>query len=181
MADQFTKKWQTGTTKTVRYVYIVLVSTANMKKFDAYRQAIEAKRQCAQTGLEAGNQQRRWHGTRRACNIGDPGHMTLCTSTGCALCSIIRSSFSIKYASDGLYVTSTIIDICELTNVLSFGKGIYTSSTSSNSDGYSSNLGSSPLKAMLLNKVIVGRGHKTSVLDSSLTAPPSGYDSVRNA
>ena len=149
-----------------------------MKKFDAYRQAIEAKRQCAQTGLVAGNQQRRWHGTRRACKVGDAGHTTLCTSTGCALCSIIRSSFSMSYASSGWYVTHTFIDICELTKVLSFGRGIYTSSTSSKSDSYSSNTSSSSLKAMLLNKVIVGRGYKTSTMSSSLTAPPSGYDSV---
>lgn len=58
-----------------------------------------------------------------------------------------------------------------------FGKGIYTSSTSSKSDGYSSNGASSPLKAMLLNKVIVGRGHKVPNFQS-FSSPPSGYDSV---
>jgi phage gp45-like len=29
-----------------------------------------------------------------------------------------------------------------------------------------------------LNKVVVGRGHKLTQDDTSLTAPPTGYDSV---
>ena len=31
---------------------------------------------------------------------------------------------------------------------------------------------------MLLNKVVVGKGYKILHNDPSLTAPPSGYDSV---
>ncbi|KIM29445.1 hypothetical protein M408DRAFT_328714 [Serendipita vermifera MAFF 305830] len=161
VADQFTKKWNGGGSKTVKHVYIVLVSATNMQRYERYRQAIEAKRNCSQTGLDAGNQQRRWHGTKRACKIGDPGNTTLCTSSSCALCSIIRSSFSMTYASAGC-----------------FGRGLYTSSTSSKSDSYSSNMTSSPLKAMLLNKVVVGRGYNLNSMNSNLTAPPSGYDSV---
>ncbi|PVF90825.1 hypothetical protein CPB86DRAFT_878821 [Serendipita vermifera] len=65
-----------------------------------------------------------------------------------------------------------------------FGRGIYTSATSSKSDGYSVNLASSTvgayssLKAMLLTKVVVGRGKKLNYGDTSLTSPPSGFDSV---
>lgn len=79
-----------------------------------------------------------------------------------------------------------------------FGKGLYTSSTSSKSsfmfrfligyadvvirsDDYSTNKSSSPYKAILLNKVVVGKGYKVTENNTSLTAPPTGYDSVSNA
>ncbi|KAF9441198.1 hypothetical protein P691DRAFT_856344 [Macrolepiota fuliginosa MF-IS2] len=59
-----------------------------------------------------------------------------------------------------------------------FGRGIYTSSTSSKSNDYSQNDCKSNLKAILLNKVIVGKGYKLTHDLTSLTAPPSGFDSV---
>ena len=62
----------------------------------------------------------------------------------------------------------------------SFGKGLYTSSTSSKSDDYASNSGktSSSNKAILLNKVVVGKGYKVTENATTMTAPPPGYDSV---
>ena len=50
----------------------------------------------------------------------------------------------------------------------------------SRSNDYSRNASSckSSLKAILLNKVVVGRGCKMVHDSTSLTAPPSGYDSV---
>ena len=82
-----------------------------------------------------------------------------------------------------------------------FGAGIDTSSTSSKfacsterlvveltadfqafpprSNDYSKNMGiHSDLKALLLNKVVVGNGKKLTRSTPSLTAPPAGYDSV---
>ncbi|KAG6335683.1 hypothetical protein ID866_3417 [Astraeus odoratus] len=59
-----------------------------------------------------------------------------------------------------------------------FGAGIYTSSTSSKSNDYSTNMKPSNLKAILLNKVVVGKGYKMTQDNSSLTGPPPGYDSV---
>lgn len=48
------------------------------------------------------------------------------------------------------------------------------------SNDYSKNEDStSPLKGMLLNKVVVGLGYKLTENDSSLTKPRDGYDSVR--
>ena len=46
------------------------------------------------------------------------------------------------------------------------------------SNDYSRNLGQSPWKAVILNKVVVGRGYKMKQDNSSLTAAPNGYDSV---
>lgn len=59
-----------------------------------------------------------------------------------------------------------------------FGTGIYTSTTSSKSAGYSQNPSPSPYNAMILNKVAVGKAYLTGVADSGRTAPPAGFDSV---
>ena len=59
-----------------------------------------------------------------------------------------------------------------------FGSGVYTSSTSSKSNDYSSNVKPSKQKAILLNKVVVGKGYKMTQDNTKLTAPPPGYDSV---
>jgi len=60
-----------------------------------------------------------------------------------------------------------------------FGAGIYTSSTSSKSNDYSYNDDiTSDWKALLLNKVAVGKGKKLTQDDPTLTAPPGDHDSV---
>ena len=46
------------------------------------------------------------------------------------------------------------------------------------SDGYSCNDVPSTWKAMLLNRVVVGKGYKMTVDNTTLTEPPTGYDSV---
>ena len=140
-------------------------------------------------GKTPGNENRRWHGTRRKCNIGDRGVTTLCTNPRCSLCSIIESSFDV-----GFYRGAT--------GWGRFGTGIYTSSTSSKfapvpsnglslnmhltlrffpdrSNDYSINDGVvSDWKALLLNKVVVGNGVKLTHDNTKLTRPPPGYDSV---
>lgn len=79
---------------------------------------IEAKRDFVSMGKPRGNENRRWHGTRRKCNIGDKGSTSFCTDSNCALCSIIKNSFDLKYFKGA-------------TGWGRFGAGIYTSSTSS--------------------------------------------------
>jgi len=161
VSDQFKASWRSGTCPPVRKVYNVITTTAAFKGYEAYRNAIEAKGRFQSKGRPEGNQNRRWHGTKRECTLGDPGNTTPCASGTCPLCNIIKVSFSMKFCARG-----------------SYGTGLYTSSTSSKSDGYSSNVTSSKFKAMLLNKVVVGRGHKLSTGNSALTAPPAGYDSI---
>ena len=46
------------------------------------------------------------------------------------------------------------------------------------SDSYSRNDCTSKWKAVLLNKVVIGRGYSLKVNDTTLTGPPAGYDSV---
>ncbi|TEB34611.1 ADP-ribosylation [Coprinellus micaceus] len=83
----------------------------------------------------------------------------------CSLCSIIRNSFDLSLFG-------------KKTGWGRFGKGLYTSSTSSKSNDYSHNDCKSHLKAILLNKVVVGKGCKMLQDSTSLAAPPSGFDSV---
>ncbi|KLO12670.1 hypothetical protein SCHPADRAFT_904911 [Schizopora paradoxa] len=161
VADQFKASWRSGTCPPVRKVYKVITTAAALKSYETYRSMIEAKGRFQAMGRPEGNQNRRWHGTKRQCTLGDPGNVTFCSSTTCALCNIIKTSFSMKFCARG-----------------SFGMGIYTSSTSSKSNGYSANVAPSKYKAMLLNKVVVGKGYKLTSVNPALRAPPAGYDSV---
>ena len=101
----------------IEYVIQVFINYA--------RKAVEARGRFAARGLTSGNQLRRWHGANRNCNIGDNGRTSFCSSPLCSLCCIIRTSFSIAHSR-------------KKTRWGRFGNGIYTSSTSSKSVGYSS-------------------------------------------
>jgi len=167
VADQFKQSWRhtRAVCPPVRLVYKIVSPASTLVKYNAYRAAVAARGKFASLGRSKGNENRRWHGTRRACYLGDKGRTQLCSSPQCSLCSIIRNSFNISLCKKS-------------TGWARFGQGIYTSSTSSKSDGYSSNGCQSSLKGVLLNKVIVGKGCKLLKDNPSLTAPPQGYDSV---
>jgi len=159
--SQFKKTWKSSTCPQVKAVYKIIVPEASLKRYKQYVDDVEARGNFVAMGKSRGNENRRWHGTSRQCNLGDPGNKTFCANAGCSLCSIIRTSFNLAMATGGY-----------------FGRGIYTSSTSSKSDSYSRNAINSNLKAMLLNTVVVGYGKKVTQFDSSLTQPPKGYDSI---
>jgi len=127
---------------------------------------VEATGNFAATRKSRGNENRRWHGTKRRCNIGDKGFTSFCTDSRCSLCCIIKTSFNLSFFKGA-------------TGWGRFGAGIYTSSTSSKSNDYSKNEGNaSKWKALLLNKVVVGKGKKLTNDDTTLTQPPPGYNSV---
>ncbi|TFK27463.1 ADP-ribosylation [Coprinopsis marcescibilis] len=167
VADQFKASWRhtNSTCPTVRRIYKIILPANNLATFDTYKASVEAKGQFGAQGRSPGNENRRWHGTRRACNLGDKGHLQFCSTQTCSLCSIIRNSYDISLWG-------------KKTGWGRFGKGIYTSSTSSKSNDYSHNDCKSQLKAILLNKVVVGKGCKMLQDSTSLTAAPAGFDSV---
>ncbi|KAG1759309.1 ADP-ribosylation [Suillus occidentalis] len=166
VADQFKTSWRHQTPcPTVRRVHKVIASPASIAKYEAYRAAVEGRGNFVAAGRSAGNENRRWHGTTRECNLGDNGNCTLCSSQTCSLCCILRTSYNLNLFG-------------KKTGWGRFGHGIYTSSTSSKSNDYSTNVIPSRLKAILLNKVVVGKGYKMTQDNTSLTAPPTGYDSV---
>ena len=137
---QFQQTWRHGTTcPEVRAVYKIINTTASLKSYEQYlyvflalvsgfasrftetpdsSDSIEAQRDFASQNKPRGNENRRWHGTRRKCNIGDKGITSFCTDTNCSLCCIIKSSFDLSFFKGA-------------TGWGRFGAGIYTSSTSS--------------------------------------------------
>lgn len=169
IVHQFDTSWRhTNKTKpTVVFVYKIVQSKQLMDAYLAYQNKVESEGNFKSQGKSAGNECRRWHGTKRLCNIGDnPAAPTLCAQATCAMCSILRSSFQVvKTNTSGRSFNR-------------FGKGIYTSSTSSKAFDYSSNGLASPYSMIMLTNVIVGQGHKLTQDSQALTAPPAGYHSV---
>lgn len=167
VVSQFKLTWRHNTTcPEVKAVYKIIVSEASLKQYQQYLEDVESRNNFTGVGKTRGNENRRWHGTKRKCYLGDPGHTTFCAEVGCSLCCIIKSSFDVKFFRAA-------------TGWGRFGHGIYTSSTSSKSNDYSKNMGiNSGWKALLLNKVVVGNGKRLINDDTSLTAPPPGFDSV---
>ena len=69
---------------------------SHLISFGTNRTSVESRGKFAATGRSPGNENRRWHGTTRECLLGDNGNTTLCSSTSCSLCSIIRTSYSLN-------------------------------------------------------------------------------------
>ncbi|KAF9444459.1 ADP-ribosylation [Macrolepiota fuliginosa MF-IS2] len=108
-----------------------------------------------------------FHGTNRACSLGEDGASTdLCQRPDCYLCSIIRNSFDITK--------------CGTKNRFHrFGTGIYTTSVSSKADDYVQNVyGNMTTRALLLNRVIIGNPGRLTHNATNLLSPPTGCHSV---
>ena len=83
-----------------------------------YSNRLERYSQFVDQGMKIGNERLLWHGTRRVCNLGDPGNTAPCANPSCALCSIVRGSFDVAKVTTN-------------TSWTRFGAGIYTSTGSS--------------------------------------------------
>ncbi|PCH44628.1 ADP-ribosylation [Wolfiporia cocos MD-104 SS10] len=164
VAKQFTDSWKHPTAKpTVLRVWKIFSDQDHNDDFARYRLSVERR-----TGLKNGHSLRRWHGTKRACQIGDdrsPQNVKVCSQQTCSVCSIIRTSFNSAHFGRRF-------------NYGRFGPGIYTSATSSKSNDYVDELGGSPYKALLLNDVVLGKTKKEYTDQPNYTEAPAGYDSV---
>ncbi|KAG9038591.1 hypothetical protein FRB95_000813 [Tulasnella sp. JGI-2019a] len=137
-----------------------------LRPYQAYRLQLEQ-----QLGQQQLNERKTFHGTPRRCCIGDPTHNAqLCSDTDCNLCWIIRTSFRLDRAGTA-----------PGRNFMRFGRGLYTTSVSSKADDYniSQKPSSSPYKAVVVAKVVLGSGYPLLRTTKSLTAPPGGFNSVR--
>ncbi|KAH9969953.1 ADP-ribosylation [Russula compacta] len=145
VVNQFTEKWKHPTqVPTVVKLWRIYGDRAVLDRFSRYQLELERR-----TGHLSGNTRRRFHGTIRACRLGDTSSdSALCQLRACNMCRIIQSSFQLARAG-------------ERTNFGRFGAGIYTSATSSKANDY-----------------YVGNAVKLTVTDQTLTKPPVGYDSV---
>ncbi|KAH9932390.1 ADP-ribosylation [Fomitopsis serialis] len=162
VSKQFRGQWKHPTpVPTVIKVWKIFCDKQHNDEFSRYRLSVERTRE-----IPGGNSKRRWHGTIRACKIGDSeSQPAVCNNSVCSLCGIIKTSFRLAKFS-------------HRTNFGRFGAGIYTSATSSKANDYVQERGGSPYKAMLLSDVVMGKAIKLTVDSPSLTQPPVGYDSV---
>ncbi|KAA1474712.1 ADP-ribosylation [Dentipellis sp. KUC8613] len=108
-----------------------------------------------------------FHGTNRACMLGETG-ITPCTLPQCSLCSIIRNSFKIEKSGTK-------------NGFQRFGRGIYSTPVSSKADDYTKNLATydTPLvSAMILSRISLGHIYATYRDNKTLNSAPAGHDSV---
>ncbi|KAG8791803.1 hypothetical protein FRB91_003620 [Serendipita sp. 411] len=167
IANQFQTAWfhTKPAFKPAKYIYFILIRAPSEASYAAYRAKVEQEGNFLQKGRAEGNENRRFYGTNRQCTLGDPRETQLCSNYACGLCGIIRTSFDFKHYK-GKFRWGR------------FGRGLHTSTTSSSSEPYTINRTLSPYKAMLMTKVVAGRGYKMTQDDTTRIAPPVGYHSV---
>jgi len=152
--NQFQKQWG-GTAPKVLNIFSIYASKRNTK-YETYKAGVTSK------NSNTSNEQRRWHGTRSQCDIIAAAGK-LCTSASCAVCNICKTGFQLQFASAG-----------------NFGKGLYFAKNPQKSHAY--NTGSEKQtgkRVIFLCKVTLGKEYDCgTTTNTTLTAPPSGYDSV---
>ncbi|KAG9028028.1 hypothetical protein FRB95_006983 [Tulasnella sp. JGI-2019a] len=160
--NQFYDSWREPDkdVPTVQWISKIVQSKELTDRYYAYRDSVEEEGAFTLRGMAPGNECRRWHGTPRLCRIGEgPRRTGLCNNKICGVCGIIDESFRFdKCGRSGR----------QGAGFQRFGRGIYSSSTSSNSQ----------YGAMLLTIVVVGTGYRALVDKRSWTEPPPRWHSV---
>ena len=161
-------------TKYGQYLSVLLPIATLLTLIDAhgYSDRIEGARSLASDVTERGNEQHKWIGSRRRCLLGDGGVTDFCQDTSCELC------YTTKLSLGNMRITATASS-SRYVPMLSSAKLLSNSFCSvSRSNLYSHNESPSGWKALLMSKVVIGRGYP---LDANGTAPtelPNDYDSV---
>ncbi|KIM31248.1 hypothetical protein M408DRAFT_256166 [Serendipita vermifera MAFF 305830] len=157
---QFRDQWKHDTTMgVVKHVYLVVVGCGQRETYENYKLMVEAM--VNSRGVE----KTLWHGTTRKCSVGEPGVTELCRTQNCGVCGIVRTSFSLAYYKKN-------------TGWGRFGRGLYTSEVSSKAASYSKSLKNSPLTAMFLATVVIGRTQTLHRNSPNRIRPKHGYNSV---
>ncbi|KAG9017379.1 hypothetical protein FRB93_007493 [Tulasnella sp. JGI-2019a] len=144
-------------------IYAIDLPPSLLQRYNSYRTLVAQN-----IGIRDLNERNLFHGTPRACCVGDPENTQfLCTSASCNLCLIIRTSFKVARAGTA-----------PGRNFMRFGRGLYTTSVSSKADDYNASQSNTGYKAMLVAKVVLGRGCPLIKNSKELTQPPRGYHSV---
>jgi hypothetical protein len=120
--------------------------------------------------LESPNIKRVWHCTKLVCEVQKT--TKLCKLENCSVCGILRRGIFFKLKvlkNEGFQLKHSGLNI----TFQRFGKGIYFAPNSSKANDYTD-----AIRAMFLCKVAAGREYITQEDQSTLTAPPPGYDSV---
>jgi len=201
---KFKKSWQSGQAcPSIKKVYKVVENSNFLIPYDEYLCVFlptlaEAWKLIFCDRKQHGNECFRYHGTGRGCQLGDEGHTTLCKSSSCAACSILKTSFQVNLANPGgawvavcdfqvFYSTSSSeLHASDLDRV--FTRHLRRTSTSGwcqwfidtdtthlangRSASYSPNS-----KIMLLTKVVLGNIYTVNAFEEVKSCPP-GYQSV---
>ncbi|KAF8802256.1 hypothetical protein BYT27DRAFT_7197349 [Phlegmacium glaucopus] len=143
---RFKRAWNSGSgpCPPIKKIYKIIENKSFLVPYDRYKKTI-------------GNEVFRYHGTKRGCNLGSQGNMRLCSSTACALCSILRTSFNVSLANPSG----------------AFGPGVYTSSAANKAYSYA-NGGTG---AIILTKVVLGTVYTVQGWNQVMSCP-AGYNSV---
>ncbi|KAG8892945.1 hypothetical protein FRB99_002325, partial [Tulasnella sp. 403] len=101
VTDRFYTGWRDGSKPKpdIVQVYDILLDDNRMEAYDSYRDKVEAKGLFSFGSFPSkpGNEQWRWLGARRECQLGDDlSQGKLCDSPSCLLCSILRPSFRVS-------------------------------------------------------------------------------------
>ncbi|KAH6913472.1 hypothetical protein BKA70DRAFT_723172 [Coprinopsis sp. MPI-PUGE-AT-0042] len=169
LSKSFKKGWLHPKKKRphIHSIFRVAMSEEVLQPFYQYRARIASAPGLAGRIENPANEQLLFHGTTRRCLLGDdPRSIRPCDLPLCSLCSVIRKSYEVK--------------MCGAKHRFKrFGRGIYTTSCSSKADDYTVNAEQeSASRAILVNRVVVGRPNYRQKNATSYTEPPFGYHSV---
>ncbi|CAH1757966.1 8503_t:CDS:2 [Entrophospora sp. SA101] len=183
ITNQFTAAWKHPhkMVPEITAIWKIFCSEDLNSRYNVYRDEVENHHKLAgkffpkgdgKRKMSPGNEQRRFHGTKTTCNIGLTSDGSVCEDPTCAVCSIIKGGYKLRFVGTGTISAA----------FQRFGRGIYFSGTSSKSDDY--NEGSlkyfqgSNYKVMILNKVVVGQGYQLTKDNMKLVEPPPGFNSI---
>lgn len=142
---RFKRAWKSNDAcPSIKKIFKIIESKSFLQPYDQYKRRF-------------GNEVFRYHGTSRNCTLGSRGNTRLCSSTTCALCSILRTSFEVSLANP----------------YGGFGAGIYSSSAANKAYSYSNG----GRGAIILTKVVLGTAYKVSAFNEVMSCPP-GHNSV---
>lgn len=169
--QQFAAGWQhPSACPTVLRVYQVRNAQDVLARYLACQRALEPH--------GGANEVRRFHGTGLLCNFGIDPSAGPCHDQQCSVCTICARSFDLNLAGSGPGGTRM---------QLRYGRGLYTSRTSSKAHDYAAPSERAGVRVMFLCKVLLGRTLETAEealgeeqIDMHLAARGAGgaYDSV---
>ncbi|KAF8448706.1 hypothetical protein L210DRAFT_3522920 [Boletus edulis BED1] len=148
----------------VQFIFEVQWPEYALRPYFAYRAKVQASTHAKD---QRGNEKFLFHGTNRACLLGESSStVLLCGDKQCSLCSILRTSLAVSK--------------CGTKNAFKrYGNGIYLTSCSSKADEYVSNLSrSASLRVMLINRAVIGNAYKTHRNAPQIAPLSQEYNSV---
>jgi len=149
-------------------LYLITWTPHQRKSFDDYRAKVDKMGNFPTPG----NEVKRFRSEKRACQLGDSAQqLSLCSLSTCSTCRAIQTGFGASFDAKRNGGNG---------NGTRLGVGVYSTPVSSKSAQYAVNInGQSPFKAVIHTREVLGNEWLTTQEDSTLTAAPAGYNSVR--